>query len=61
MGSMVGKTYLNKMYKIQKECIRYIAKVKKSRTYLLYKRLKILTVHQIIELELINHGYGLDK
>ena len=27
--SMIGKTYLDKIYKIQKECIRYITKVKK--------------------------------
>ena len=28
-GNMIGKTYLDKIYKIQKECISHIAKVKK--------------------------------
>ena len=58
---MIGKTYLDKIYKIQKECARHIAKVKKSHTGLLFKRLKILTVHQIIELELIKLAYRVDK
>ena len=47
--------------KIKRECVRYIADANKTtHTDPLFKKFKILKMKDIIQLELLKFGYGID-
>ena len=53
MGKHVIKNKLDKLFKVQKECMRSISNVgKTAHTYPIFKRLKILNLTQMLDLEL---------
>ena len=60
-GSMLTDSKIKKLYKLQNECVRYIANANKS-TYTdpLFKTFEILKMEDIIQLELLKFGYGID-
>ena len=52
---------IEKLYKIQKECVRYISNANKTtHTDPLFKKFKILKMKDIIQLELLKFGCGID-
>ena len=53
-GSMLTDSKIKKLYKLQKECVRYIANPSKTaHTDPLFKNFKILKMKDIIQLELL--------
>ena len=58
---MLKNSKIEKLYKIQKECVRYIANANKTtHTDPLFKNFKIRKIKDIIQLELLKFGYGID-
>ena len=58
---MLTDNKIKKLYKIQKECVRYIANANKTtHTDPLFKNFKILKMKDIIHLELRKFGYRID-
>ena len=58
---MLTDNKIKKLYKIKKECVRYIANANKSKhTDSLFKTFKILKMKDIIQLELLKFAYGID-
>ena len=61
-GSMMSKSSYNSLYKLQKDCVRLIAKAKgNSSAKPLFSDLKIIRLPDLIENELCKLGYRLDK
>ena len=61
-GSMLLKNKLDKLFKVQKECMRSVLNVDKTaHTNLIFKRLKILKLTQMIDLELYKLGFKIYK
>ena len=62
MGKHVIKNKLDKLFKVQKECMRSISNVgKMAHTHPIFKRLKILKLTQMIDLELYKLGFKIYK
>ena len=60
-GSMLTDNKIKKLYKIQNECVRYIANGSiTEHVDPLIKKFKILKTKDIIQLELLKFGYGID-
>ena len=61
-GSMLSKNKLDKLFKVQRECMRSILNVDKTaHADPIFKRLKILKLTQMIDLELYNLGFKIYK
>ena len=57
-GGMLSKNKLDKLFKVQKECMSSISNVgKTAHTDPIFKRLKILKLTQMIDLELFKLGF----
>ena len=60
-GSMLADNKIKRLYKIQKECVRCIANaIITTHTDPLFKNFKILKMKDIIQLEFLKFGYGID-
>ena len=58
---MLTDNKIKKLYKIQKECVRYIANaIKTAHIDPLLKQFKILKMKDIVQLQLLKFGYGID-
>ena len=61
-GSMLSKNRLDRLLKVQKECMRSISNVgKTAHTDPVFKTLKILKLTQMIDLELYKWGFKIYK
>ena len=61
-GSMLSKNKLDKLFKVQKKCMRSISTVGNTvHTNPIFKRLKILKLTQMIDLELYKLGFKICK
>ena len=61
-GSMAKKSYINSLFAIQKQCIRLVHKCNTTADCIpLFKQSKMLSLHNIINVELAKQGYNINR